>query len=447
MKQIIFNYPIKQIREEVEKRTSYLGKMRNTESEPHLLDRLSLTEGEDFLFIEYLREAATETYNWIRAFGRNVTHAYELLEANNTKEVFEHSGVHITSVSNESDNIQSFKFSPIISGITWKEEQHFFAENRNKNEYISINRNKNKDILLEDEGYNQSGDVYVYAWDNESEVFYSTTESISTGDMLFTQTEVNNALALTGGSSRVQYLETRHNSTWYLYITSVNNNAIKGTLSIKFFTTTVYVGLATSVSYKYTLHYKTHIPGTPIVDEHNVSKSFTIDSNQIDTVCDFDIQIDNTEFGMPELVADINDLPVIEFEITKIYSDRIDLYANEYVAYNYYKNGSKKIEYWIVGEDCTDNNFMEHSRKLEGDYRENIIYRLELPDWNDENMMMRVRNNLREALVNYIMWRWFETTLPTEANVYYEKWEIHAHNAQLGLNAEKKLLNRRYNMF
>jgi hypothetical protein len=69
---VIFNYKISDLLEEVTKRTSYIGKMRGTEQEPYLVDRMSLTEGEDFMFHELLEEATHETYEWVKAFGRNI---------------------------------------------------------------------------------------------------------------------------------------------------------------------------------------------------------------------------------------------------------------------------------------------------------------------------------------------------------------------------------------
>lgn len=69
---VVFNYKVSDLLEEVTKRTSYLGKMRSTEQEPYLVDRMSLTSGEDFMFEEFLEEAVHETYDWVKAFGRNI---------------------------------------------------------------------------------------------------------------------------------------------------------------------------------------------------------------------------------------------------------------------------------------------------------------------------------------------------------------------------------------
>ena len=84
-----FVFPIATLKKEVEKRTSYMGKMRGTEESPNLLDRLALTEGESFLTDEYLDEAAAETYDWVKAFGRNVRNAYRVVPEMEMKEVID----------------------------------------------------------------------------------------------------------------------------------------------------------------------------------------------------------------------------------------------------------------------------------------------------------------------------------------------------------------------
>jgi hypothetical protein len=65
---VVFSYKISDILDEITKRTSYLGKMRSTEQEPFLVDRLSLTSGENFMFKEFIDNAANETYEWVKAF-------------------------------------------------------------------------------------------------------------------------------------------------------------------------------------------------------------------------------------------------------------------------------------------------------------------------------------------------------------------------------------------
>lgn len=50
-------YPVNMIQDEVEKRSSYLGKFRQTEQAQHLLDLLAMTRDETDLFYPFMREA------------------------------------------------------------------------------------------------------------------------------------------------------------------------------------------------------------------------------------------------------------------------------------------------------------------------------------------------------------------------------------------------------
>ena len=64
-----FWYKTSRLREEISKRTSFLGKMRGAEGQPHLLDRIALTADEEELFREYLRTAASDVYDMLAPFS------------------------------------------------------------------------------------------------------------------------------------------------------------------------------------------------------------------------------------------------------------------------------------------------------------------------------------------------------------------------------------------
>ena len=77
----------------------------------------------------------------------------------------------------------------------------------------------------------------------------------------------------------------------------------------------------------------------------------------------------------------------------------------------------------------------------------NIVYTLQPEVWWDKNAYSRVDRNLKEALVNYIIYRWYEFVKTDEAQYFFEKYENYAHEAQLGMNAEEFVIQRRYNTF
>ena len=74
-----------------------------------------------------------------------------------------------------------------------------------------------------------------------------------------------------------------------------------------------------------------------------------------------------------------------------------------------------------------------------------IIFTLQPKEWWDRAAFSSVERYLKEALINYILYRWFEFTNTDEASTYFDKYEDYAHKAQLGMNAEGTKLHRRFN--
>lgn len=103
------------IKERVEKLTSYLGKMRDADGRP-LFDRLALTDGEDFLRDDFLVEAAGETYDWIKAFGRHKDGAFRIFPDDAIiKPLYENHGAHIFA----NGKIQRLKYSLPLSSTDY----------------------------------------------------------------------------------------------------------------------------------------------------------------------------------------------------------------------------------------------------------------------------------------------------------------------------------------
>lgn len=78
-----FYYPLALLQEEVHKRTSYLGKHRNSENAPHLLDLISMTKDEDDLFHSFARTAMAKVFDPLGKMTKHIEKAY-LWEANAT---------------------------------------------------------------------------------------------------------------------------------------------------------------------------------------------------------------------------------------------------------------------------------------------------------------------------------------------------------------------------
>ncbi len=76
MAKIVLSYKLEDLQQEVEKRTSYLGRMRSTENSPHLYDKVALTKGETFLYQEYLQNVISEIISYLQPWIRNINNPY-----------------------------------------------------------------------------------------------------------------------------------------------------------------------------------------------------------------------------------------------------------------------------------------------------------------------------------------------------------------------------------
>lgn len=75
----------------------------------------------------------------------------------------------------------------------------------------------------------------------------------------------------------------------------------------------------------------------------------------------------------------------------------------------------------------------------------NIVFTLQPRVWWDRQAFSTVERYLKEALINYVLYRWYEYTNIQEAPLYLAKFEDYAYKAQLGMNAEGTKLHKRFN--
>lgn len=79
------------------------------------------------------------------------------------------------------------------------------------------------------------------------------------------------------------------------------------------------------------------------------------------------------------------------------------------------------------------------------DDKDNIFFILQPKDWWARNEYATVEQHIKNALVEYIIYQWFEIANPEEAAAHYTKYEDYAHSAQLGMNVSEGTLERRHN--
>lgn len=326
---VIFNYRVEDILDEVTKRTSYTGKMRRSEQEPYLVDRLSLTRGEDFMFSEFLEEAVSETYDWVRAFGRCIP-MYDkiVLDYTDVKQYKNH-GYKITVGGEE---IEVGKTVPL--------------------EVLSFEIKPNSIVQR---------DIYITFPAIQAENVVDTSSGIS-------------------GSILYRYCFDKD-----------------GTITEK--------------------------KGTEVLDS-------------LDGLNDFTISIPILNLG--ELVDVELELLVPE-EVTPIKS-------KTYVEYHYNLDNLDIFDVYQVTVDCTTDNWMDYACKQAVDPRGCVIFILERTDHMDLNLISSIDRDIKEALINYIIYKWFEYTNAEEADKFYLKFDYHGQKAQIGMNSETKIVQRKYNI-
>lgn len=329
---LIFSYRVEDILDEVTKRTSYIGKMRSTDQEPYVVDRLSLTKGEGFMFSEFLEDAVSQTYDWLRAFGRKIP-MYDkiVLKYNDRKEV------------------KNFGYEVLVGG---KE--------------IELG----KPVHLNVRSFNVLSGV--------PKEIYITFEEISA---------INRVEGLSSGiSGEISYK---------LYFDDNGNiNEVAGHKSIESFD-----GL----------------------DDMSLVVPLAIASGNL-----VDVKLELT----------VNVSPLQEEQIDK----------DTYVEYYYDFGNPNVFDVYQVNVGCTNTNWKEHACKLAVDPRGCVIFILERSCNMDMNMISSIDRNIKEAIVDFIIYKWFEYTNVSESESFYDKFEFYAREAKKGMDSEKNIMQRKYNI-
>ncbi len=78
-------YRLEWLQQEIEKRSSYLGKFRKTEEQQHLLDLLAMTKDEQDLFYPFVKAASADVFDALQQYTGGVDNAYKFNEGNKTK--------------------------------------------------------------------------------------------------------------------------------------------------------------------------------------------------------------------------------------------------------------------------------------------------------------------------------------------------------------------------
>lgn len=348
MENAIFSYQIEDILKEVNKRTSYFGKMRGSENIPNLIDRMSLTDGEGFLAKEFLEDAVEQTYDWLKAFGRGVNNSHTCITQYTDHEEYKDYG--ISNVSFDGNSV-----SP--TGIY-------------KKELIPL----------------ESKDSYDYQYAIKLPRMYASS--------------------INPDGTRIKVTETI--------------DFILREMPSNYFSTGNPITIEKLVDVKTT--------STSLNDNEEIfNKSRIIELPNGTSASNFDIMyatyIIQTEFVGPSVVN--------RYEIGDI------------VEYHHNLNDINDCELYLVKNQCSSANWKQNSHLLDVDVRDRVVFKLRMPKFFDDNAISSVNRNIKEALVNYIIYRWFEYVKQDEAKAFYDKFEAYANNAKVGMNSNVSPLKRR----
>lgn len=79
------------------------------------------------------------------------------------------------------------------------------------------------------------------------------------------------------------------------------------------------------------------------------------------------------------------------------------------------------------------------------DEEDKVFFVLQPRSWWARNEFSSVEMNIKNALLEYIIYSWFEMVNPEESVLHYTKYEEYARRAQMGMNTAKGVLERRHN--
>lgn len=344
-----FRISIADLRRRVEMHTSRIGMSRNGEDGQHMLEKYSLTDGEGFLFDDYLKEAVGKTYNWIKAFGRNLTDACKVYPAGETKKLYEGHGVRITL-------------------------------------------------------------------DGEEMVAPPMGVSIHLTSSMYEVTEIPIVPAAIG----------KKRFGIVLHLPEIG----------------LRIGHATRIDYRIVVRYKTIADGVFVDREEYEDVRYTTEDETISSDYAFTVDVKYREFEKEIMSVDMAELLIDHIEAPKETLKKGDyvemLLSNLDTQYGIVEDGGR-ITWW------------------DEDLRDSVIYKIELLDWMDRNMLDEARERLENALLNYILYRWFETTqdntatlqggrwrkAESQADKYLAKWEDDVMAAKSALNSQRRILQRK----
>lgn len=486
----IFSYRVKDLLDEVTKRTSYLGKMRGNESIPHMLDQMSLTSGEDFLFNEFLENAVSETYDWLKAFGRNLKHTNICCISYQDHKMIKNHGLKLTINGEEANINKDIKLNTTCSVIKEASAKIDMSRTSNKTWVKQmLSKYMSEDITT------IVMDVYrdsILFLDNETrllkkitvcyrDVFYEAYllpyaggsdeiyRVINQFDLVYGQGQiaVGDTLHPDGSPETTFYVTSVDESIpftlpmWGMYENYIFNNEVEGVDlqiidgdslgkievnagwgSVATVERLIKVNGKAVVSYAINTNLEDY---GDVVEKRVYEMPITLEGDSMSLnlsrlIDDFEW----VEFGSKHYLKSV-ECNLIVTDVTP--ADIVEIKTGDYVEYHYDFDDLSLFKVYQATKDTTSAKWMSVSDLLPSDPRDTVTFVLERTNHFDDNMINSVDRNIKEALVNYIIYRWFEYVNLQEADKFYLKFEDNAYKAKIGMESETKPIQRKYKLF
>jgi hypothetical protein len=202
-----------------------------------------------------------------------------------------------------------------------------------------------------------------------------------------------------------------------------------------------YINL--TIEYNYYIH--TLLDGTleTIECHKNIGQHIVDKDKGIPSIAGQSIPFNFNENGSIHTLQSVD----VEIVVRETPMNVVPVKAETYVEYHPNLNDMSVTEYYQDVKDCTNVNWKANADKLPDDPRDKVMFILEQVNNFDVNMIHVIDRNIKEAIVNYILFRWYEFVLPTEYENYYLKFEDYAYKAKVGMNSTVKPIQRKQNTF
>ncbi len=388
---IHYFYPFSDLQDKVYMRTSLIGKHRKTKEGEHLLDDIALTKDEQETFDMLIKDASEEVFEKIIAYTDDRKRSLLFNDGeNNTIERLESNGksVETTNITTERHTDKTLL---TITAIRVGKEEDLIHLLRNyatfKNAYPNQNYINNSIENLA----------------NEPAEFVIKTEYI---DQI-------TALCAVGGCS---FDNSEYETTGFEGVVSITTTpALVSGESVEFvisgeYNVTNFMGEIEKRDFTQTYRYTPATHGQTSYSARFVYKP----------------PLDNNETNLPAIQPEAY-IGVVSCECVSarvIYTTPAPIAKGYWIDYTKL-DGTKKVYYSLSDSDMNTpiENTVLYVDMTDTDMRYGVHYIVNKPMWVRENSISKTDKSIEEALIAYVIYKWFALVFPSEVEFYLSEYE------------------------